>query len=277
MAPRSDTNTVLGQAWVAIVGAAIGVLTLAFFMVLIVLGLFGRIVPCDSAYLVYITISLGSALSASFLGGNAVARGAFTVPLLGNKPIAFGVGGGVAVLIIMLIVTQQLFGSNTSCRRTLTLSCPAGFQGYAADVLGFGFCYPREGWELDSSPIALNAGDIYMRNSSNRDVGLHFHISLVPAAWAGKPDQYTDRVARTWSQLDSNIRQFRAFVGGRDAYGFSLNVKDKDGAQRPTEVLHVYLDSERLLEVIQSAFDTTQPATVDIMQKVRSTLTFSRV
>jgi hypothetical protein len=99
--------TALAQPWVMIVGAILGALTLIFFMGLVLLGVAGHEVPCNSTYLVTITLSLGAALAAGFLGGNASAKGA--IPLFQENPLAIGVTGGVAALIIMLALTSYPF------------------------------------------------------------------------------------------------------------------------------------------------------------------------
>ncbi len=99
--------TALAQPWVMIVGAILGALTLLFFMGLVLLGVAGHEVPCNSTYLVTITLSLGAALAAGFLGGNASATGA--IPLFQQNPLAIGVTGGIAALIIMLAITSYLF------------------------------------------------------------------------------------------------------------------------------------------------------------------------
>jgi len=252
----------LGQTWVIIAGAAIGALTLLFFMVLIILGVMGREIPCNSVFLVNLTISFGAALSVSFIGGNASARGKLYFPGLNYNPLSISLGGGVAVLFIMLVLTTDLFGTS-NCKKSLVLNCPEGQQQHVIDMLHFGFCYPREGWELDSGAISLNAADVYLRNSQDRDIGTHFHVSLIPASWVRRPGEYSKEVANTWRQLDEKIEQFRLFIGGREAYGFRLHVKDRKGQQRPAEITHIYLDSERLLEIIQTQFDDTAQSIID--------------
>jgi hypothetical protein len=90
-----------------ILGAIFGALTLLFFMGLVLLGVAGREVPCNTVFLVNITLSLGAALAVAFLGGNASAKG--TIPFLQNS-LAVSLTGGFAALIITLLVTFGLFG-----------------------------------------------------------------------------------------------------------------------------------------------------------------------
>jgi hypothetical protein len=259
-----------------VVGAILGGLTLLFFMGLVLLGVAGHEVPCNSIFLVNITLSLGAALAVAFLGGNASATGAINIPFFKDHPLAIGLTGGVAVLVIMLVVTSNLFGK-VSCGASLSLSCPQGFQGYPVETLKFGFCYPREGWEVDAGAIGVNAADIYLRSSTNRDIGVHFHVALIPSAWANRAEDYTTQSAKTWRQLDAALTQSRSFVDGRTAYGFHLKVKDRNGDERPTSVVHIYLDPERLLEVISTWFSDTPQSILDDMERVKSTLTFARV
>ena len=56
-----------------------------------------------------IVLALSGALSAGFLGGNASARGSIPVPLLNEHPLAVAFTGGVAVLIVLLILGARLF------------------------------------------------------------------------------------------------------------------------------------------------------------------------
>src|SRR4051812_27753347 len=94
----NQQSMVLAQRWVMVVGAVFGVLTLVFLMGLVLLGIFGREVPCSSIFLVCAVVSFGAALSAAFIGGNATASGNLALPLLRDNPIAVSLGGGVAVL-----------------------------------------------------------------------------------------------------------------------------------------------------------------------------------
>jgi hypothetical protein len=107
--PPQPAPSPLAQPWVMILGAIFGALTLLFFMGLVLLGVAGHEVPCNTVFLVNITLSLGAALAVAFIGGNASATGA--IPFLQNS-LAVSVTGGFAALIIMLVVTFNLFGKN---------------------------------------------------------------------------------------------------------------------------------------------------------------------
>lgn len=95
--------------WVMVLGAVFGGFTLLFFMALILISMLHRPLPPEDRYLVVIVLSLGSALAASFLGGGAAAKGNLSIPLLKNNPISIGAFGGIAVLIIMMLLGTILY------------------------------------------------------------------------------------------------------------------------------------------------------------------------
>lgn len=89
-------------------GMAFGGLALVFFMGLVLLSIWGHVIPRDARYLVVIVLSLSGALSAGFLGGNASARG--IIPFATDHPLTVAFTGGIAVLIILLVLGSRLFG-----------------------------------------------------------------------------------------------------------------------------------------------------------------------
>lgn len=267
-------KTALARPWVVVVGAIVGIVTLLFFMGLILLSTYGRQVPCDSRYLVITVIAFGAALSTAFLGGAAAAKGAIPLPFAQTHPLSISVSGGIAVLVIMLVLGTQLFSKD--CSEGPTISCAETYQSYFVPQLRFGFCYPRVGWELDKGPIDIKAADIYIRNAANRDVSVHFHVSLIPANYASKHDEYTRQVANTWRQLDTNLTLTKVFIAGREAYQFVLIVKDRNGIPRPTEVMHVYLTPEKLLEIITTRFEQTPEVERNTLALIRSSLVIER-
>lgn len=89
------------SSWVIVVGAMFGAITLiGFFILAFLAGTSDQQFICRSFQLLAAVFALGAALSAAFLGGGAAAHGSSTGPL----SFAFGVGGGVAVLVIVLVV-----------------------------------------------------------------------------------------------------------------------------------------------------------------------------
>ena len=260
----------LARAWIIVIGAVLGAITLLFFMALVLMSMFGRQVPCDSRYLVVTVVAFGAALSAGFLGGAAAAKGSIPLPFAQDHPLTFSVSGGVGVLVILLILGNHLFSKQ--CDAPPPIACAETFQSYFVSQLRFGFCFPREGWELDKGAIDVKAADIYVRNARNKDVGIHFHVSLIPASYASSHDKYTEQVANTWRQLDPNLIFEKTFLAGRESYQFSLSVKNREGITLPTVVSHVFLTSDRLLEIISTHFLETPEADKNVLSQVRSSL-----
>lgn len=91
-------------SWVPIAGVVFGAITLLFFMTLVFLSVNGNEVPHGSRFLVVIVLALGAALASSFLGGSAAAQGKIPIPLIKDYPIEFSIVGGIATLILILIV-----------------------------------------------------------------------------------------------------------------------------------------------------------------------------
>ena len=87
--------------WFAVAGYASGAATLLFFMYVALSG-DGRANQAS-----VIVMALGLALAFSFIGGQAAADG--RIPFFKNSPVAFSVGGGVAVFVIALLLGQKLF------------------------------------------------------------------------------------------------------------------------------------------------------------------------
>jgi Fic family protein len=105
----SSSRDTLRSTFALKTGAILGGLSLLFFMTLVLLSLWGRVVPHEARYLVVIVLALSGALSAGFLGGNASARGAIPLPFAKDHPLAVAFTGGVAVLIALLVLGSRLF------------------------------------------------------------------------------------------------------------------------------------------------------------------------
>jgi hypothetical protein len=94
--------------WFQTAGFVTGVLTLLFFMSLVIVGILGHEVPSGSKFLVVAALALGCALSAAFLGGHAAATG--KIPFFGNAhPLAISTTGGVAILVIVLVLGHYFY------------------------------------------------------------------------------------------------------------------------------------------------------------------------
>jgi len=135
--------------WVVKLGAAFGGLVLLFFMVLVIITTLVRPVPCDSRFLVVVVLALGAALSASFLGGDAAAKGHLPIPFAKSHPIQFSAVGGVAVLLIVLLAGQQLY---------VTSSCGGAIDNRYSTLCAF-TSGPKTGQTQDYAPmLALPIG-----------------------------------------------------------------------------------------------------------------------
>ncbi len=90
-------------------GAAFGALALLFFMGLTILSIIGYQIPSSAKYLIVIVLSLSAALASHYIGGHAIARGSIPFPQVQEHPLRYSVAGGVAVMILLLILGSMLF------------------------------------------------------------------------------------------------------------------------------------------------------------------------
>jgi hypothetical protein len=95
--------------WVTVAGAIFGGVSMIFFMALVIASLANYEVPAASRFLVLIVLSFGAALSVGFLGGSAVAHGKIPFPGALKNTIAISTAGGVAVLLILMLVGYYLY------------------------------------------------------------------------------------------------------------------------------------------------------------------------
>jgi hypoxanthine phosphoribosyltransferase len=97
------------QRWFPIAGFVLGAVALLFLMSLILLSLSGREIPMTSRFILVAFLALAAGLSLTFLGGDAAARGGLRIPVVGETPISFGVTGGIAVFVIVLVLGYALY------------------------------------------------------------------------------------------------------------------------------------------------------------------------
>jgi hypothetical protein len=83
-------------------------------MVIAVLPMFDRSIPCSGRFPIIIVLAFGAAMSFGFIGGSAAAKGKIHLPNGAGDPIQFAVGGGIAVLILVLILGWWLYASSCS-------------------------------------------------------------------------------------------------------------------------------------------------------------------
>jgi hypothetical protein len=117
--------------WVWIAGAVFGAATLIFFMVLVIAAVLGREVPANSRFLVLVVLAFGAAMSAGFLGGTASAKGTVRLPEALNTPIAVSTTGGVAVLVVVLLVGYYFYVKPAFPARSQIITLlPSGIPRY---------------------------------------------------------------------------------------------------------------------------------------------------
>jgi hypothetical protein len=113
--------------WVTIAGVIFGAITLFFFIGLTLASVFNFEVPAASRFLVVVVLSFGAATSVSFLGGAATAQGKIPLPGSPKNTFAVTTAGGVAVLLILLLVGYYLYVTPASqVRSQLVVTLPAG-------------------------------------------------------------------------------------------------------------------------------------------------------
>ena len=78
-------------------------------MALILLQIGGYTLPGNAKYLIVIVLALSGGLSTAFLGGSASARGSIPLPHAQEHPIRYAITGGIAVLVLLLILGRLLF------------------------------------------------------------------------------------------------------------------------------------------------------------------------
>jgi hypothetical protein len=113
------TGPSAAPTWILIVGIIALFLAAFFFMGLVIAGILNHPVPCNTKPFAHIVLAILLALGSAFLGGWARAEG--KIPSLGElvglspkapgsessgSPIAFGVGGGVAVFVVVFLLAS---------------------------------------------------------------------------------------------------------------------------------------------------------------------------
>jgi len=89
--------------WFPIAGYAAGVITLLFFMYV------AAVQQGQANFAHVIVVAVGVALAAVFLGGDAAAKGAITLPFMKDNPLGFAFTGGIAVFVVVLGLGWALF------------------------------------------------------------------------------------------------------------------------------------------------------------------------
>lgn len=111
--------------WFAIAGYAAGLLTLLFLMALVVAGVLGHEVKCDTRMLVVFVMSLALALATAFIGGDQAAKGSLPLPFVSERPIAFTVSAGIAVFVVAVLLGHYTYAKDCTEKREGRLSIGA--------------------------------------------------------------------------------------------------------------------------------------------------------
>lgn len=92
-------------------GYGAGLLTLLFLMAIaIVPSVTDKDIRCSARFPVVAVLALGAALAGGAIGGSASAKGKLPIPgFAKGDPIAIAVGGGVAVLLIVLLIGYLMY------------------------------------------------------------------------------------------------------------------------------------------------------------------------
>lgn len=109
-AMNTDNGPPPVPAWFAKAGYVALVITLLFFMAITVAAVLGKPVPDNSRMLVVFIFAISVAAAMTFLGGSAIAKGSIPLPFVQENPIKFTVGGGIAAVLILLLIGYYVYG-----------------------------------------------------------------------------------------------------------------------------------------------------------------------
>lgn len=97
--------------WAPIVAGIIGAMTFLFFLTLSAVTFFHGSLPETSRFPIEVVLAIGGALSSALVGGHSVVNGPLPIPFVQNStPMQISVAGGVATLVILLVLGRLLFG-----------------------------------------------------------------------------------------------------------------------------------------------------------------------
>jgi hypothetical protein len=105
--PSTGATTDRLAAWAAPAGFSLLVTTILFLMGLVVAGVLGRSVPCESRGLIVFVVALTAGASAGFLTGSAQAEG--RIPFFGGNVLSIAASGAIATIVIVLTVGFRLY------------------------------------------------------------------------------------------------------------------------------------------------------------------------
>jgi hypothetical protein len=106
----ADRNNQSNQhpKWLQPVGIGIGLLTLLFFMGIVLLGIAGFVVPPQTKYALVSVLALGAAFASAAWIGNMVLSGDIASPN-SQRPLVISAAGGFAVFIVVFALGYALY------------------------------------------------------------------------------------------------------------------------------------------------------------------------
>jgi len=137
--PADDMGPSGARSWILWVGAAGLILAGLFFMAIVVAGIFGYPIPCNTKPYAHVVMAIFLATASGFLGGWAKAEGKIpslgrlfssgtTPPASGNdndgSPITFGIGGGGAMFVIVILLATWIDPCQGETKYKVALSKP---------------------------------------------------------------------------------------------------------------------------------------------------------
>jgi hypothetical protein len=110
--------------WASKAGVVFAAVTLVFFMILVILSVFGNTIPENASFPIASVLALGLAFASAFMGGDAAAKGQLPSPFLNKYPVQFSITGGIAVFVIVFLFGIELYPSTggTEAKHPLDLT-----------------------------------------------------------------------------------------------------------------------------------------------------------
>ena len=143
--------------WFPIAGLGAAILTLVFFMAIVWKS---KPIGCDQRFPAVIVVALGAAMSSAFLGGWATASGRLPISATPQQALRVSVGGGVAVLVIVLVLGSKLYacteggGSAVEAAATPSAASAASEEPAGQAIVFEGWShYPESGFVFASHSI----------------------------------------------------------------------------------------------------------------------------
>ncbi|HEX3091047.1 MAG TPA: hypothetical protein VHW72_00415 [Candidatus Angelobacter sp.] len=96
--------------WATIGAGVIGIVTFLFFVTLSVAGLFHHTLLPSDRFPAVVVLAFGTAVASVLIGGQAVVKGDLVPSSQKSRPVQFIVVGGIATLVVLLILGKILFG-----------------------------------------------------------------------------------------------------------------------------------------------------------------------